>query len=128
MADPNADKHIERLERQLYQADKRIADLESAIRQRETLDHARHRDGLGLLDASRRQCAELLRRLADTQSATRSAAETAASACERLELYQPVINAARDLIDAYERDDDHAGTAACQDIKAAVARLPPVPS
>ncbi len=137
-----ADRHIADLERQLQAADKRIAELESRLRQGETLSLARHRDHGGLLEAARRQCAMLVKRNAELAeelrtsdqirsgiaSAARDTAYDISAVLERLELYQPVIDAARDLCDAYDRDDDHAGTAACIEIKAAVQKLPPVPS
>lgn len=119
------------LERKLEQADKRIAELESAARRREHYDKD-HQKRLVEANAAvielRREVLELHARIRDHHVNSNDAAHAAATACAKLLLWEPLVNATRELFAAMDADDRLAGDAACVKIREALDALDKVPS
>jgi len=123
-------------------ANKRIAELESRLRQFETREReaanqmrrrhgetiaqhvAQHQSDTKTITDLRLQLLDAEARIEAMHCNANASSATAAAACERLVKYEPVVKAARDLVHAYETKDDRAGEHATEALVAGVKALP----
>lgn len=122
---------IRLLERKLHQADNRIADLESAARRRETYENERQArlvEATQTIIALRLELQETNARILAHHLMSNDASQTAATACARLVLWEPIVLAAKQLWAAMQSDDRIAGDAACAKLAQALEALEKVPN
>ncbi len=101
-------------------ANARIAELESQLRRREALEREQSHE----VKDARNKIAKLEADVRIAQAFAQTSSRTAMTACERLESFTPVVEAARDVVEAYETDNMQAGKEAFARLIASVHLLP----